>query len=507
VICSALSIPRCSSGRSSGNSKVQFDSLKYLLFFPAVWVVYLLVPAASRWAVLLAASVFFYAMLKAPLLIFAWATVVAISFFAGLRIAASSEEATRKRILWAGIIANVCVLAGIKYLRLLFHALLPTANSVGNRWFVTLGVSYYTLQAISYLVDLYLGTAEPERHCGRFALYMGFFPKLLQGPIERASDLLPQLHVLQGFDYGNVRSGLLLFAWGLFKKVAVANRLAAYVNTVYYDPHGYSGITLAAATYMYAIQVYADFSGYTDMALGVARLFNIRLTQNFNSPYLAASVADFWRRWHISFSRWILDYIFKPLQMQWRDAQTLGVAAALMVTFLFSGLWHGASMNFVIWGALHGVFIATSVFTKPWQDRVYEHARLKDHPLRRLIQVFVTFHLVTFAWIFFRASSLADAWYVVTHLLSTTSSHVSPLASQSSGLANLLSPVLMDKGMHGFALMTLSVLLMFAGSYYGKRIRVQAQPLLVRWGVYYALVLALVYLSVYDDVGFVYFQF
>jgi hypothetical protein len=138
---------------------------------------------------------------------------------------------------------------------------------------------------------------------------------------------------------------------------------------------------------------------------------------------------------------------------------------------------------------------------------MYEHARLENHPIRRLIQVFVTFHLVTFAWIFFRASSLADAWYVVTHLLSMTSSHVSPLASQSSGLANLLSPVLMDKGMHGFALMTLSVLLMFAGSYYGKRIRVQAQPLLVRWGVYYALVLALVYLSVYDDVGFVYFQF
>ena len=193
--------------------------------------------------------------------------------------------------------------------------------------------------------------------------------------------------------------------------------------------------------------------------------------------------------------------------MQWRDARTVGVAAALMVTFLFSGLWHGASLTFVVWGALHGVFIATSAFIKPWQNRMYEHAGLKNHPLGRLIQVFVTFHLVTFAWIFFRASSLADAWYVVTHLFSTTSSHVSPLASQSSGLTNLLGPVLMDKGVHTFVLMALSVLLMFAGSYYRKRIRVQAQPLLVRWSLYYALVLMLVYLSVYDNVGFVYFQF
>jgi len=485
---------------------LQFDSLKYILFFPAVWAAYLLVPAASRWAVLLTASVFFYAELKAPLLIAAWTLVVLISYVGGLRIASCCEEAVRRRLLWAGIAANLVVLVGIKYLHPLVHALLPTTD-IGNKWFVTLGVSYYTLQAISYLVDLYLGTSAPEHHFGRFALYLGFFPKLLQGPIERSSDLLPQLQVLRGFDYENLRSGLLLFAWGLFKKVAVANRLAAYVNSVYYDPHGYSGITLAAATYMYAIQIYADFSGYTDMALGVARMFNISLTQNFNSPYLATSVADFWRRWHISFSRWILDYIFKPLQMQWRDARALGVASALMVTFLFSGLWHGVSLNFVVWGALHGVFIASSVFIKPWQNRAYEIAQLKNRRVRRFIQVFLTFNLVSFAWIFFRANSLSDAWYVVTHLFSMTSTHVSPLAGQASGVAALLSPILMDMGMRPFALMAFAVILMFSGLYLKKRIRIQTQPLWLRWSLYYALVLALVYLSVYDNVGFVYFQF
>ena len=217
---------------------MQFDSLTYLLFVPAVWLAYMFAPAGGRWAVLLAASIFFYAALNAPLLIVAWLFVVAVSFAAGLRIADSSEEVARKRLLWTGIAANLAVLAGIKYLRPLLHAVFLTGNT-DNRWFVTLGVSYYTLQAISYLVDVYLGTAEPERHVGRFALYLSFFPKLLQGPIERAGDLLPQLQLLQGFDYENVRSGMVLFGWGLFKKVVVANRLAPFVNGVYQDPHGY----------------------------------------------------------------------------------------------------------------------------------------------------------------------------------------------------------------------------------------------------------------------------
>lgn len=485
---------------------MQFDSLTYLLFVPAVWLVYMFTPAGGRWAVLLAASIFFYAALNAPLLIVAWTLVVVVSFATGLRIAECSDETARKRMLWVGIVANLAVLAGIKYLRPLVHVVFPT-GSTDNRWFVTLGVSYYTLQAISYLADVYLGTAEPERHIGRFALYLGFFPKLLQGPIERAGDLLPQLQRLQGFDYENVRSGMVQFGWGLFKKVAVANRLAPYVTNVYHDPHGYGGVTLAAATYMYAIQIYADFSGYTDMALGVAQMFNIRLTQNFNSPYLATSVADFWRRWHISFSRWILDYIFKPLQMEWRDARTLGVAAALMVTFIFSGLWHGVSATFVVWGAMHGTFLATSVLMKAFKKGGPRHSKLTNHPLRRFIQVFVTFHLVTFAWIVFRANSLSDAWYVVTHLLSTTSTRISPFAAAPSGVAALLSPLLMDTGLLSFALLAVSVTLMFAGNYLRKRIHVRAQPLWIRWPLYYTLVLALVYLSVYNDVGFVYFQF
>ena len=458
---------------------------------------------------LLAASVFFYAALSAPLLIVAWSLVVVVSYWCGRKIASSSDESTRKRLLWTGIAVNVVILCGLKYLRYLVGFVVPSMMepSAGNPWFLTLGVSYYTLQAISYLADLYMGMVEPEPHFGRFALYLGFFPKMLQGPIERGGDLLPQLQAPPAFRYENVRSGLLLFGLGLFKKLAVANRVAPFVNGVYYDPHHYGGAALIVATYMYAIQIYADFSGYTDMALGVARMFNIRLTQNFNAPYLATSVADFWRRWHISFSRWILDYIFKPLQMEWRNARNLGIAAALMVTFVFSGMWHGVNFHFVVWGTLHGAYMAIAVLFRPWRNVVYDAIGLKNKSVRRAIQVVITFNLIAFAWIFFRANSLSDGWYIATHLLSADH-HLSYASGHMGGLlGRILDPLLLDKSRRDFALMALSVCLMAAANLMKPRLRLMQQPLWMRWSLYYGLVLALIFLSAYNNVGFIYFQF
>ena len=458
---------------------------------------------------LLVASLFFYASLRAPLLIAAWGLVVVSSYFCGRKIASSSNESTKRRLLWSGIAVNAVILCCLKYLRYIVGLVFPSiaGPATGNPLFVTLGVSYYTLQAISYEVDLYLGILEPELHFGRFALYLSFFPKMLQGPIERAGDLIPQLEAPVAFQYENVRSGLLLFGWGLFKKLAVANRLAPFVNGVYYDPHQYGGASLIVATYMYALQIYADFSGYTDMALGVGRMFNVRLTQNFNAPYLATSVADFWRRWHISFSRWILDYIFKPLQMEWRNARILGIAAALMVTFVFSGLWHGVSLNFLVWGALHGAYMAIAVLLRPWRNVVYDAIGLKNQSVRRVIQVFITFNLVSFAWIFFRANSLSSAWYVASHLLSS-GHHLSYASTHMGGVVGrILNPLLLDKSKSEFALMAFSVCLMAAGNVMKKRLPVLRQPLWMRWSMYYGLVLALIFLSAYNNVGFIYFNF
>jgi alginate O-acetyltransferase complex protein AlgI len=489
-----------------------FDSLAFGAFLAAVWLVYQFTPDRHRWLTLGLASVVFYATLKAPLLLLALGLVAVVSHRLGLQMARQESDSAKLRRLWAGVAVNLCILCLVKYLQPIVGALHPALLPAGRHanLFISIGVSYFTLQAISYLADVYLEKTAPEPHLGRFALYLGFFPKLLQGPIERAGDLLPQLRAPYHASYDNLRSGALLFAWGLFKKTAVANRLALYVNTVYGDVHSYGGISLALATYLYAFQIYADFSGYTDMALGVGRLFNIRLTQNFNAPYLAPSVADFWRRWHISFSRWILDYIFRPLQTVWRGGRNYGTAAALLVTFLFSGLWHGVSWGFVIWGLLHGTYLAGSVFYKPWASRLAARLGFENHPVRRVVQTVVTFHLVCLAWIFFRAGSVADAWYVVTHLFSGVVEYGVAVLANFNDLAHhkeLWDPILLGKTLPRFLLLAASLMILFAVSFGRTRLKIQERPAWIRWPAYYLLLCAIAFLSVYDDVGFVYFQF
>lgn len=483
-----------------------FDSLQYIIFVPIVLAAYQLMPSRWRWAILLSASIGFYAALRMPLLVIAWTFVVLTSYWCGRRLSDETDVIKKRRYLWAGVAGQVLILGSIKYLRAILHLIMPGFEIPAGHmdWFSTLGISYYTLQAVSYLADVYLGMAQPERHLGRFALYLGFFPKLLQGPIERAGDLLPQLRSLGSFNYANVRSGVLLFCWGLFKKVAVANRLAPFVSAVYYDPHGYSGLSLIAATYMYALQILADFSGYTDMALGVARMFNIRLTENFKSPYFAASIADFWRRWHITFSRWILDYIFKPLQIEWRNARTFGLVGALMVTFLFSGLWHDVALTFMVWGLLHGLYLASSVLLKPWRERVYRKIGIANHPWRRVFQGIITFNLVAFAWIFFRARSIADGWYIATHLFVGASTRTSYATTVRGGI---MGAILNGGSARDFVMLGAAMTVWFLGSAFSKTVRLQEQPIWFRWSMYYAVILALVYLNAYDDVGFVYFQF
>ncbi len=401
-----------------------FNSLKYFLFLPLVYLVFYSVSQRVRWAVLLAASIVFYAALDLPYLLVVLAEVAMTTFGFGIWIAHAESTKAKRALLWSGIAVNIVTLVAMKYLQFLsenlqaLSALLSLeAHIEPVKSFVAIGVSYYVFQAISYLIDIYLDTGKPERHFGYFFLYLAFFPRLLQGPIERAGDLIPQLKCKYEFNYDNMRFGMLLFTWGLFKKVVIADRLGLYVDTVYNNVHAFTGLPLLLATYAYAFQIFMDFSGYTDMALGSARLFNINLTQNFNSPYLATSVVDFWRRWHITFSRWILGYIFKPLQMEWRDWKNGGTAIALVVAFLISGLWHGASWGFVLWGGLHGVYLACSVFYRPYKKKLHKAMRIEKTKLLKAWQIIVTFNLVSLAWVLFRANNLTDAGYVLSNML------------------------------------------------------------------------------------------
>jgi len=459
-----------------------------------------------RWLLLLVASLVFYASLKVPYLLGVIALVTVTTYFFGLWMGKAQEPSRKKWLFYGGISTNLFILVGLKYLPFLSENLNLLLGFFSSPFsvrqatvLVAIGTSYYIFQAISYLIDIYLEIEEPETHFGFFALYMAFFPKLLQGPIERARDLLPQLKQKYEFVYDNMRFGMLLFAWGLFKKVVLADRLGVHVDTVYEDVHAHQGLSLLLATYAYGFQIYFDFSGYTDMALGAARLFNINLTQNFNSPYLATSVADFWRRWHITFSRWILDYIFKPLQMQWRNWKSWGSAAALLVTFFVSGVWHGANWGFIVWGLLHGLYMACSVFYRPYQKKLHKALKLNKTKFLKVWQVFVTFNLVTFAWIFFRANGIEDALYVIKNLL--------------SALQNLTNTAAIDAAlMPGHNLANLKALFLAFAIYgtvslFKNRIDIFNKPLWLRWSCYLLLFLCITLLSETAQYGFVYYEF
>lgn len=496
------------------------NSFAYLVFVGFVFITFYLVKGKYRWSLLLLASLIFYASQKAPHLLLALALVILVSYYWGLRLKAAKKD--RKKQLWllSGILLNLVFLFLFRYLPAIVSTT-PSLSSNPNWSFLsgllTVGISFFVLQAISYLIDIYLEVLEPERHLGTFALYLSFFPKLIQGPIERGSDLLPQLHRPYQFDYQNMRRGLWQIEQGLFKKLVIADRLAIFVNAVYNNVQTYTGFPLIIATYLYALQIYFDFSAYTDIALGVARLFGINLTQNFNSPYLADSIPEFWRRWHISFSRWILDYIFKPLQMFMREWKQWGSAIALIITFLLSGIWHGMTWGFIVWGLLHGIYMAASVFFSPFFKKLFKRLKLEKNNILKVAQVFITFNLVSFTWIFFRAKTLTDAIYVVTHLLRGIGSSLRQLLRSLipqvniSGLTKFIQPYLLGQDNKSILILVCVLAVALLAAIINARSKKKEFPLdqstFIRWGIYYLLVFAILFLGVFNSYQFIYNQF
>lgn len=465
-----------------------FHTLRFAFFIAIVWPVFLAMPSGTRWMWLLAASLAFFAALGVPALVAALVVVVAVSYTCG-RILAETTGTTRRLLLSVGIVANVLVLGAFKYLP---HGILDSGS--GPTLLATVGVSYFTFQGVSYLVDVYVGNAEVERHLGLFALYMSLFPKLLQGPIERANELIPQLRERFVPTEEAVRAGGLLFLWGLFKKTVVADRAGPLVDAVY-DPAGtYSGIPIMLGTYLYAVQLYCDFSGYTDMALGIGRLFGIRLTQNFANPYGARSIAEFWRRWHISFSRWILDYVFKPLQFTLRDWGLHGSAVALLVTFFVSGIWHGAGWTYVVWGLMHGTYMAVSIYSRRVRKTVADRVFKGWPQVAAAWQIFATLHLVLLSWVVFRAPSLRDA----VRLMGS-------LGMSTDGVLDLL----FLNGIYSFAVLAVGALAVACVDVFkGPRIgSLLSTPPGLRWAAYYGLVTAVLVFGVDGRGTFIYFQF
>jgi D-alanyl-lipoteichoic acid acyltransferase DltB (MBOAT superfamily) len=427
-----------------------------------------------------------------------------IDYIAGLQIHNSTAQWRRKLFLCLSIATNLGLLFAFKYfnffsdsLRVILQQASIQLNPITLKVLLPVGISFYTFQTLSYTIDVYRGKIKPETHLGIFAVYVSYFPQLVAGPIERAKNLLPQFFEKHFFEYKRVTDGLKLMLWGFFKKLVIADKLALIVNFVYNDPTKFTGFPLIIATVFFAFQIYCDFSGYSDIAIGASQVMGFKLMDNFKRPYFARSIADFWKRWHISLTSWFKDYLYIPL-----GGNRVSVPRwylNIMVVFIVSGLWHGASWTFVIWGALHGIYLLIGKLTTPLQKMFFKITRLVKFPkLIHLFEICLTFILVDIGWIFFRANSISEAFYILTHLFSNFTFSLAPLRYVIRNWAEL------------FYCLGIIVFMEFVHviqSHAGIRQFLSDKSLLLRWSIYITIILLLVFFGVFTETAFIYFQF
>lgn len=398
-----------------------FASSFFLFLFAFVLIIYLALSKkkTARVTFLLLFSCFFY--YKSSNLYFALLIFTSIAnFFIGKWIFILQDDFKRRMMLIFGILINLALLGYFKYTNFFIQIMndFNFAQIEALEIFLPIGISFYIFKALSYIIDNYIGIIEPENNFLDFALYISFFPSLLAGPIDRAEKFLPQVKQNVFISADDIGRGLLLIISGLFKKIVIADYISLnFVDRVLDAPLRFTGVENLLATYGYTLQIYCDFSGYSDMAIGISLMMGYKLMDNFNSPYKSASVAEFWRRWHISLSTWLLDYVFKPLQMNFRNMRLAGNALAILITFVLCGFWHGAAWTFLIWGLIHGLLMSFSLITKTPRAYVYKKLGLSGTKFQRIFQVFITFHLIAFSWIFFRVDTFQTAMDVFNQII------------------------------------------------------------------------------------------
>ena len=507
-----------------------FNSWQFLVFFLTVTVLYFGLPPRARWGLLVAASFWFYmSFFPAHALVLAGSVVV--NYFAARAIESRSGRG-RRALFVAGLTVDIGVLAFFKYYNFLNGNLAHVLGLAGAadplpvlKILLPVGLSFYTFQAMSYLIEVYRGHHPAERHFGILALYVTYYPQLLAGPIGRPGSLLPQLRQAHEFDAQRVADGLKLMLWGFFQKVVIADRLAPFVNQVFDHPGRYEGLPFAVATFFFAFQVYADFAGYSDIAIGASQVMGIQLMTNFRRPYFARTVGEFWKRWHISLSTWLRDYLMLPISysfMRWADRRRVlrgaeeygGYVAGVMGAFLLGGLWHGALWTFVVWGALNGLYLIGELLA----HRAWLRLRVRRWPkaVRRAaapLRLPLTFGLTCLAWIFFRAGSTADAFRIVGHLVSGLTGSLRHLGDREY----LKADVLLGQGSSDFVVALLAVAALLAVQWTQERAEARggsllawlaARPVALRWAAYYALLVAVLFFGAFNrSRQFIYFQF
>jgi len=470
-----------------------FNSLTFVYFFIIVTTLFFFTPQKLRWALLLAASCVFY-MYFVPVYILILGFTIGIDYFAGLFIANSSG---RKRKAWlvCSLIANIGVLAFFKYFNFLNSNLtallglfdyknpIPLLNIL-----LPIGLSFHTFQAMSYTIEVYRGVQQPEKHFGIYALYVMFYPQLVAGPIERPQNILHQFHEEKFFDYDRITDGLKIMLWGFVKKLIVADRLALYVNVVYGNAEHHSGVTLITATFFFIVQIYCDFSGYSDIAIGAAKVMGYNLMINFKRPFFSRNIQEVWQRWHISLTTWFRDYLYFPLGGSRRGVPIL--IRNLFIVFVVSGLWHGAGWTFIIWGLLNGMVLAVEQILSPVLRLINKGLGFTKNFVRTVFTV----ALFVLMGIFFRSQNLDQAKYVFTSI-----THLKP------GRLFLGEPPIT------FAYYVLALLLLFGVEYfqeYHPNINlVRNNNPVIRYSGYLAIIVLLIITGVFSGADFIYFQF
>ena len=477
-----------------------FNSLEFLVFFPIVVALYFAIPYRYRWILLLVASYYFYMCWNYKYIALIVVSTV-VDYFSAILIHKTERKRIRKLLLFASLGTNLGLLFFFKY----FNFFGNTVNALFDRFnifydvpaydfLLPVGISFYTFQTLSYTIDIYRRKQKPEYHFGRFALFVSFFPQLVAGPIERSVNLIPQFRQKFDFEYERVRNGILLMGWGFFKKVVIADRLAEYVNVVYNTPSDYSGIPNIIGTFFFTFQIYCDFSGYSDIAIGAALVMGYRLMTNFRRPYLSMNIREFWQRWHISLSTWFRDYVYISLGgnrvVKWRWYYNL------FITFLISGLWHGANWTFVIWGAIHGFYLVFAIWTDKYRERFNKAIGLSSLPgLYKFVQISVTFFLVYFSWIFFRANNVGEAIYILKN-------HFIFNGDQVINLFRIEAD---------FYIAFISIAVLILIDFMEERIHLSARlnqlPKVTKWVLLAVFVCVIFIFAVWEETDFLYFQF
>lgn len=487
-----------------------FNSFEFLIFFPIVTILFFALPQKFRWLMLLIASCVFY-MYFIPIYILILFFTIIIDYIAGIMI---EKAVKRKRFyLVISIIANVGVLAFFKYFNFandnirhlahLIHWNYPIQNLA---IILPIGLSFHTFQAMSYTIEVYRGNQKAEKHLGIYALYVMFYPQLVAGPIERPQNVLHQFHEKQKFDYEMAKSGLLQMGWGLLKKCVVADRLALFVSPVFDNPQNYQGYQLIIASVFFVFQIYCDFSGYSDIALGSAKVMGFKLMTNFNFPLASRSVTEFWRRWHISLSTWFNDYVFTPIITSLRDFGKLSIAFGLFITFFLSGVWHGAGWTFIVYGLMHGIALIYEFYTKKKRKKIF--SKLPNWINYNLSVVF-TIGFVALSWIFFRAKSILTALYIISHLFKGVG-FVTILKAKLFHHEWIIDYVI---GKREFIYCILSVVclcLIEALQRHNNIVMVfydKKRYPVIRWSIYYLMIMLFLIGGVFGHNSFIYFQF